>query len=347
MENELLSASTNSDKSAPLPKSEAPGQIPRYPEGYSPPRRGAKGVPRRFETFEGFSGSLAAIEASQLNSWLEAADVQALSAIEWTWLESWGVGPRRINDSMWFWFESGAGQGWIGSPENSFRFASGDLILIPQNAEHALRQDEGVESCVTAVHFHAKMFGGISLLNLLGFPVHIGGEPIYADSSQRLAREFAVKAPGWSAAMRTTIFETLLYIVRHHGKNFRTFDAQRAQAELPRLLPALELIDEKLHDSTFTVGELAGSVFLGEVQFRKIFRRVTGMSPQQFVQRRRVERACALLLETEMSVEHIAETCGFYTPSFFHRVFKWWMHTSPARYRRAVRTVGLPFEIWT
>jgi len=44
---------------------------------------------------------------------------------------------------------------------------------------------------------------------------------------------------------------------------------------------------------------------------RKLFRRVTGMSPARFVQRRRLERACALLRLSDMKIEEVAERCGF------------------------------------
>jgi len=73
------------------------------------------------------------------------------------------------------------------------------------------------------------------------------------------------------------------------------------------------------------------------VQFRKLFKRVTGLNPVRFIQRRRVERACVMLRTTTLSIEQIAEACGFSDPPFFFRIFRLWTGTSPNQYRSAER----------
>lgn len=274
-----------------------------------------------------------------LAQWLEALRIHPVSAVEWQCSDRWELGPRVVNDSMWFWFESGTGVGRVGPEHDAapFQIRPGDLMLIPQGAEHHIKQDKGVAMHLITVHFHAQVFEGINLLDLMGFPPHapFHKDAPYEDASRRLAREFAVKAPGWRASMAADIQHVLLHLVRHLGKRFHAPGAGQAKAELPRLLPALEHIDRNLASPALAVGDLARKVFLSEVQFRKLFRRVTGMSPVRFVQRRRIESACRMLRGSEMSVEEIAESCGFADVPFFSRVFKHWTKTTPARYRGA------------
>lgn len=293
--------------------------------------------PRDFATFEPYP-QLPSLPRQQLDQWMAAARVQPISAVEWDWSEAWQVGPRIVNYSMWFWFESGHGWGWVGDEKRRFRIREGDLMLIPQDAPHAVGQDEGEHMHVIAVRFYAQVYGGINLLDLLGFPAHLvgaDGTP-YRDASKRLAREFAVKAPGWVPAMTAEIIGVLLYILRHAGDDFYAPGGGLAHPELPRLLPALEAIAQNLGDPTLAVSRLAEKVYLSETQFRRVFRRVTGMSPVRFIQRQRIERACALLRTTELGVERVAEMCGFADAPFFNRVFKMWTKTSPRLYRRTV-----------
>ncbi|MCW8128962.1 MAG: helix-turn-helix domain-containing protein [Planctomycetota bacterium] len=300
--------------------------------------RGELAVHRDPKGFDPFA-NLPQGDPARLAQWLEAVRVHAISSVEWQCSERWELGPRVLNDSMWFWFASGSGAGRVGPEGESeyFRIRPGDLMLIPQGAEHHVRQDKGSAMHLITAHFHAQVFEGINLLDLMGFPPHAPGgkDTPYEAASRRLAREYALKAPGWRAAMAAEIQLVLHYIARHHGDRFRMPGAGRVHAELPRLLPALEYIDRNLPNAALSVGELAKQLFVSEVQFRKLFRRVTGMSPVRFVQRRRVESACRMLRGSEMSLREIAEVCGFADVPFFSRVFKQWTRTTPAQYRDA------------
>jgi AraC-like DNA-binding protein len=292
-------------------------------------------TPRDLEDFEPFP-SIPEAPDDQLDYWLNALRVQPISAVEWDWAEGWAVGPRAINDSMWFWFERGNGWGWVGDEEQRFRVRAGDLMLIPQGARHMVGQDAGERSHVYAVHFYAHVIGGINLLDLLGFPAHFPGSPEspYREASHRLAREFAVAAPGWATAMVADILRVLFYMIRHHGSSMRLPQGTTGHPELLRLLPVLEMIEQRISDPKLAVGDLAAKVCLSESQFRKLFRRVTGMGPVHFIQGQRIKRACALLRTSDLSVGRIAELCGFNDQSFFVRIFKGRTHTSPSHYRK-------------
>jgi AraC-like DNA-binding protein len=299
------------------------------------PTHGPLDTPREYETFEAFPQA-PDVPGEQLDQWLNALRVQPISAVEWNWAPGWAVGPRVVNDSMWFWFESGDGWGWTGSEKNRFEIKHGDLMLIRQGVPHMVGQNPGVRSHVYAVHFYAQIFGGVNLLELLGFPSHFPGTPVapYKVASERLAREFAIRAPGWMPAMAADVLRVLFHMIRYHGSALHIPIGTEGNAELLRLLPALELIEQNVGDPELAVGEMAGRVSLGEGQFRKLFRRVTGLSPVRFIQRQRIERAITLLLTTEMSIEHIAESCGFNDTPFFIRVFKARTGLSPSRYRK-------------
>ena len=290
--------------------------------------------PRDFATFKPYT-NLPSVDPNILDQWLSSTHIQPISAVEWDWTNRWVVEPRIIPDSMWFWFEKGGGWGWIGDEKNKFEIKTGDLMLIPQGILHSVGQDQGIESHVVAVHFYANVYQTVSLMDLLGFPALIEsreGSPFQA-TSLRLSREYALKAPGWSAFMASEIFKILLYIVRHYGSQFHPPFSQANHAELHRLLPVLKLIQANLDNNELSVGDLAAKVYLSEVQFRKIFQRATGLSPVRFIQRQRIERACTLLHITSESVAEIAEKCGFSDLPFFTKVFKMWTSRTPTNYR--------------
>ena len=136
--------------------------------------------------------------------------------------------------------------------------------------------------------------------------------------------------------MAAAIWRVLLCIMRGSASSFHARGGVQATDDLARVMPAMEIVDQRLAEPELSVGDLAAAIFLSEVQFRKIFRRATGTTPAKFIQRRRVEAARTMLRSTDDTVESIAFACGFREAGFFHRVFRKWTGTTPGRYRTLV-----------
>ena len=58
-----------------------------------------------------------------------------------------------------------------------------------------------------------------------------------------------------------------------------------------------------------------------------------GMTPQFFLRRKRIEKACALLYDAERSIEQIAEETGFCDRYYFSKTFKKIQEMTPRQYR--------------
>ena len=82
-----------------------------------------------------------------------------------------------------------------------------------------------------------------------------------------------------------------------------------------------------------TVSELARRAGMSEVYFRKLFRSVTGTSPVRFAVDCRIKRAKELLFEDYLTLDDIAERCGFSSLSYFCRVFKSSTGMTPGEFR--------------
>ena len=273
----------------------------------------------------------------QLDSWLSAVAITPVSAMEWDWPRHWIISPRVVYDSMFFWVASGSGTAWFGDPAVAVAFRAGDLLLIPQGVRHSIEGTAAEEPHVFAVHFFATLYGGINYLKMMGYPHRIPGRrgSPYKEISERLTREFAVKAPGWMNAMSHDIYRTLLHVVRHEANLFTaTCNSIDSQALLPRLFPVLDWIDQNLSSPNITVADLSSQVWISETHFRRLFQQVFSMSPVQFIRRRRVERACTLLRTTDKPIKQVAYCCGFAEDAFFSRVFHSLVGVSPAAYRR-------------
>lgn len=57
------------------------------------------------------------------------------------------------------------------------------------------------------------------------------------------------------------------------------------------------------------------------------------MPVTEYINRKRIEAACRLLSETQLSVQEISEKVGFSDKSHFYRMFSKFMGGTPAEYR--------------
>ncbi|MFD0960563.1 AraC family transcriptional regulator [Paenibacillus chungangensis] len=84
-----------------------------------------------------------------------------------------------------------------------------------------------------------------------------------------------------------------------------------------------------------SISELAKQLNLSRSQLSKIFSKVYGLSPRQYLSRRKWNNAKELLTTTNLTVYSIAEQLGFRSVNHFSRQFRRWVGVSPNQYRRS------------
>ena len=83
-----------------------------------------------------------------------------------------------------------------------------------------------------------------------------------------------------------------------------------------------------------SAGDMAAELGMTESRFSRFFRRATGNTFTDFVNRIRVNRACQLLMETDRLVTHICYEVGFHNVANFNRRFLEIKGMTPTEFRR-------------
>jgi AraC family transcriptional regulator len=86
---------------------------------------------------------------------------------------------------------------------------------------------------------------------------------------------------------------------------------------------------------TVSLPDLARSTGVHPVHLAREFRKHYGCTVGEFVRRLRVERACELLLGSDLPVSEIALACGFFDQSHLSKAFQRLTGVSPARFRES------------
>ncbi len=140
-------------------------------------------------------------------------------------------------------------------------------------------------------------------------------------------RTFDSKALESAAALRLSVCGVLLETTR--------------QLTVTRTMPPDEAVRsaiaymETRFDQSFSIHDLAKEIGCSRARLFGIFKQATGLTPNDYLQRIRVNKAAAMLNDTELPVTEIALLCGFNTSQYFSSVFRKYHNRTPSELREA------------
>jgi transcriptional regulator GlxA family with amidase domain len=111
---------------------------------------------------------------------------------------------------------------------------------------------------------------------------------------------------------------------------------------LRRLLRAKDRMDAASHEA-WPVRRLARVSHVSEAHFARSFKEAFGVPPHRYLLTRRIERATALLRDTDLSITDIALQTGWNSMGTFGRTFRDITGESPGEFR--ARDQAAPHEL--
>ena len=142
-----------------------------------------------------------------------------------------------------------------------------------------------------------------------------------------MLREYHDRQTGWG-----TVTENYLNILI--TKMLRRTRLGVDHEEMDEMWRSLsEYIDQNLC-AELTLSALAQKCFYHPSYFSRVFKEKFRMSPVEYITRKRLDRAVALLCDSELSVDEISERAGFSDRRTFYHAFSRYIGGSPSDYRR-------------
>ncbi|WP_026559145.1 helix-turn-helix domain-containing protein [Bacillus sp. J37] len=146
---------------------------------------------------------------------------------------------------------------------------------------------------------------------------------IEAYSTKETSYELKVK--GYLFLLFADIFKKQSWI---HNEEVTQKDLTKTEL----LKKVLQYIDEHYKEK-LSVLDLASQVQMSEGHFSRFFRSLVRMTPMEYINTIRINKACILLLKSERKMLDIAMDVGFQNQSYFIRLFKRQKGCTPKEYR--------------
>ena len=172
---------------------------------------------------------------------------------------------------------------------------------------------------------------------------------VYFDTDEPLPKEMLLQDYSERTALRRLFIQMERCWHRHEigykSQCLSMFYAVLAEMEIAdrtyvpdryrqRLSPALEYIHSHYHEASFDFALLPRLCGIGDTYFRKLFLRVYGELPSEYVRSLKLKYACELLHTRQFPVTQISEMCGYQDVSYFSKVFKKEIGLPPSEYAR-------------
>lgn len=86
-----------------------------------------------------------------------------------------------------------------------------------------------------------------------------------------------------------------------------------------------------------TLADLSKRACLNRNYYSTLFKKVTGLSPWEFILEQRIKLACKMIKTTTKNIISISEECGFNNLANFNKTFKKYTDITPSEYRKKAK----------
>ncbi|CAI8873206.1 GlxA family transcriptional regulator [Chryseobacterium sp. IT-36CA2] len=171
-------------------------------------------------------------------------------------------------------------------------------------------------------------------------PFFICDKPIYTSGgvSSGMDLALALLEEDFGKPLATEVARHLVLHLKRSGMQSQFGNAlPEYEMMSPLTKDVRDLLKDKLGE-TITIEYIAESLNMSIRNFSRVFVKESGMPPGKFLEKMRLDQAKNMLEYTDMSVDMIADKCGFSNSVSLSRVFLKNISISPAQYRKAFKT---------
>ncbi len=226
-----------------------------------------------------------------------------------------------------------------------YKVGAGDIFFVNSEGLHSMNNNEGYTEFCSLVFdpsfvdfaapnpFQRDILEPIKSGKLL-FPTRINrDDPCHSKIFSELSRIVECRENEFSKAEQITAFcEIFLSLAKNNKLTLHDVDELKGSGDNV-IKKVMKYVNSHLSER-ITLSQLSKTAHMSEKYFCTFFKKQTGTTPIEHVNRARIERACELLKMGNMSVTNAALECGFESLSYFIRKFKSQMGVSPSDYKK-------------
>lgn len=198
------------------------------------------------------------------------------------------------------------------------RAVSGDVFYFPKGVGYKIKAGrERLYSILFETDFDMPD-------EVLHIPVR--NIPFFETAFMELYRAWSSKEIGFYARATSYFYRIIAELAR---------ESENISVGYQRLRPAVSYVYSHYRERDLTVERLADEVGVSDTYLRRLFKSELGESPNDFINKVRIDSAAEYLEMGFYTIERVAELCGFADAKYFSTVFKKYRGMPPSEYMRS------------
>lgn len=152
-----------------------------------------------------------------------------------------------------------------------------------------------------------------------------------------LSSELEAESPGKEIIVRALVEQLIVQLLRNYSAARLSEELELSRVGLVdrRIRRSVELMYTQL-DQDLSLKDVAAASYLSPFHFARLFKKITGSTPHNYLAGIRSTRAQRLLAESDLSITEIAARVGYLSASHFTKAFRQATGTTPREFRKAL-----------
>ncbi len=233
----------------------------------------------------------------------------------------------------------------------SYPMAAGDVFVINGQAEHGFSDVENLVLLNLMFESQTPLFETPKLKLLPGYQALFNIEPVARQKAEYTARlnlneeqnrevlrlfnaiedEYHNAPVGFETMLNSLLQQLMVTLSRYYqGDNVQTNSSTMI------LSRALVYLEQHFQNNELRTEQIASAAFVSVRQLERLFRHYLETSPNQYIRHKRIQYAKELLMaEPTLSIQRVADRCGFSDSNYFSKCFKQELEVSPRSFRQS------------
>jgi len=151
-----------------------------------------------------------------------------------------------------------------------------------------------------------------------------------------IEEEFLNKQVEYELMIKVKLLNILVNLIRHYGYTKESKDTStRMKQDIMFMNKVIDYIDSHLSED-IKLSTLSEIAHVNSSYFSTLFKKYNGISPTDYIARKRIYKAMELIKSSDKSILEIAGACGFNNAANFNKTFKKITGKTPTYYRNNI-----------
>lgn len=228
-----------------------------------------------------------------------------------------------------FYFICG-GEGWIKIGNEQYYPKQGQLVLMPAGILQSFSEINSNRYKKYWCHFTAKV-GDLNLFDIVhpNYCINATDRNYVKALFEKLTDLYQKNDLSALICAKSVLLELIAHYIENIGIN----EANDNTGAWSKIIFVLEYIEGNLSQD-IRIEQLARLLHLHPNYFIRFFKSHTGLSPIQYINKARLERAKSLLHSSNYNITEVAGQIGFKDIAHFSKMFKAYTGFSPSEFKR-------------